>query len=147
MWKLLTAPKLLAAGALAAVGVAIVPDTLPGPIPARVIRVVDGDTVEVEAQIWLGQTVQTAVRLRGVDTPELRGKCADERVKAQAARDLLAARVGPQVMLLDVGFDKYGGRVVARLHSLRGQDMAAELVKAGLARPYDGGGRTPWCPA
>lgn len=146
MLKLLTLPKLLVAGALAALGVAVAPDTLPGPIPARVVRVVDGDTVEVEAQIWLGQTVQTHVRLRGVDTPELRGRCAEERNKAQAARDLLSARIGPQVMLLDVGFDKYAGRVVARLQSLQGQDMAAELVKAGLARPYDGGGRTPWCP-
>ena len=146
MLKLLTVPKLLAAGAVAVLGVAVAPDTLPGPIPAKVVRVVDGDTVEVEARIWLGQTVQTAVRLRGVDTPELRGKCADERQKAQAARDLLTTRIGPQVMLLDVGFDKYGGRVVARLQSLQGQDMAAELVKAGLARPYEGGGRTPWCP-
>ena len=47
-------------------------ETLPGPIPAEVLKVVDGDTLEVEARIWLGQGVQVSVRLRGVDTPELR---------------------------------------------------------------------------
>ena len=43
-------------------------------VPARVVRVIDGDTVEVLARPWPGQTIQAIVRLAGVDAPELRGE-------------------------------------------------------------------------
>ena len=33
-------------------------DVLAGPVPAEVVRVVDGDTLLVRAEIWLGQTVE-----------------------------------------------------------------------------------------
>jgi hypothetical protein len=29
-------------------------ETVPGPVPAEVLRVIDGDTIEVAAFIWLG---------------------------------------------------------------------------------------------
>ncbi|WP_173980368.1 thermonuclease family protein [Magnetospirillum sp. UT-4] len=56
-------------------------DILPGPIPATVQKVVDGDTVHVRARIRLGQDVETMVRLAGIDTPEIRGRggCPEER--------------------------------------------------------------------
>ena len=38
-----------------------------------------------------GVDITTKVRLRGIDAPELRARCADERRKAEAARDALAA--------------------------------------------------------
>lgn len=38
-------------------------EVIPGPIPTTVIKVTDGDTATVEAHIWLGQRVETAVRL------------------------------------------------------------------------------------
>ena len=61
-------------------------DVLPGPIEADVLRVVDGDTFEVEADIWPGQKINTMVRLEAVDTPELRGRCSEEKALAQKAR-------------------------------------------------------------
>ncbi len=42
---------------------------IPGPILARVVEVIDGDTILVEARIWLDQVVTTRVRLAGVDAP------------------------------------------------------------------------------
>ena len=30
-------------------------EIVPGPIPARIVRVIDGDTIVVRARIWLGQ--------------------------------------------------------------------------------------------
>jgi micrococcal nuclease len=119
---------------------------LPGPVPAEVRRALDGDTLEVSARIWLGQAVDTKVRLLGVDAPELRGACPGEREAARAAQHWLEARLaGRAVRLLDVRFDKYGGRVLARMVDAEGLDIGAALIERGLARPYLGGARGAWC--
>ncbi|MBI5119489.1 MAG: thermonuclease family protein [Rhodospirillales bacterium] len=125
---------------------ALAAERLAGPIPAQVVRVVDGDTIVVRAHIWLGQEVETLVRLFGADAPELKARCALEREKAEAARQFLAQRLdGSVVQLRDVLTDKYGGRVLALVQDASGGDMTTELVKAGLARRYDGGARHSWC--
>ncbi len=118
---------------------------IPGPIPATVVKVIDGDTLEVEARIWPDQLVRTAVRLDGIDAPELRGECDGERSLARRARDELAATAGRDVLLLQVRHDKYGGRVVARVLDLMGRDLGDRLIAAGMARAYDGGARGSWC--
>ena len=121
-------------------------DSIPGPVSARVMRVIDGDTIAVRARIWIGQSVDTLVRIVGVDTPELRGDCALEIELAAAARDLVVNTLGDQpVMLRDVRYDKFGGRVLARVENHAGEDIATLLITAGLGRPYTGGKRAPWC--
>ena len=122
-------------------------DRLAGPVPARVIAVVDGDTLAVKARIWLGQEVETLVRLAGVDAPELDAPCQDERLLAARARDLLQAMIGGHdVVLTDIRYGKYAGRVIARVLSPEGEDFATSLIAAGLGRPYEGGSRPGWCP-
>ena len=121
-------------------------DEIPGPVPALVLRVIDGDTIAVRARIWIGQSVETRVRIVGVDTPELRGKCALEIELAAAAREFVVEALGDQpVTLRDVRYDKFGGRVLARVESSTGEDIARLLIAAGLGRPYDGGKRAAWC--
>jgi endonuclease YncB( thermonuclease family) len=132
----------LAAGPLAA------KERLPGPVPAQVLAVVDGDTLEVRARIWLGQDIVTRVRLAGIDTPEARSDCSRERRLAAAATAFVQAQVeAPGVRLRDITYGKYAGRVLARVETAQGQDLGAALVRAGLARPYAGGRRAPWCDA
>jgi endonuclease YncB( thermonuclease family) len=122
-------------------------EALPGPVAGRVVRVVDGDTLVVRAHIWLGQEVETAVRLLGIDAPELKGRCPHERALAERARDRLAALVaGGGVVLTDIHYDKYGGRVLARVSTLAAGDLGQVLLAAGLARAYGGRARQPWCP-
>src|SRR5437899_132337 len=58
---------------------------------AGVLRVLDGDTFEARVLVWPGIEITTKVRLRGIDAPELWAHCADERSKAEAARDALRA--------------------------------------------------------
>ena len=100
----------------------------------------------VSARIWIGQTIETRVRLAGVDTPELRGDCDQERELAAAARDFVTARVGGgDVILWDVRYDKFGGRVLARVETGAGADLGSLMIGAGLGRAYDGGKRKPWC--
>ena len=123
-------------------------ERLAGPIPAQVISVLDGDTVEVRARVWLGHEVRTRVRLDGIDAPELRGQCLRERRLAARARDFLTSRLlsGAQTVLLrEVRHGKFAGRVLARLETAEGRDLGRDLVDAGLAVPYDGRTRPTWC--
>jgi endonuclease YncB( thermonuclease family) len=126
-------PRLVAAEALA------------GPVAAKVERVVDGDTIDVRADIWLGQTLLVRVRIDGVDAPELEARCPEERKLALAAREFLARRLGDApVKLTRIVYDKYGGRVRADVADSKG-DVGEALLAAGLARPYHGERRASWC--
>lgn len=119
---------------------------VPGPVQARVLAVIDGDTIAVRARIWLGQDVETRVRLAGVDAPELRGACQRERVLARAAQKRVADMIdGAVVSLSDIRHDKFGGRVLASVRTAAGDDLAALLIADGLARAYGGGARASWC--
>lgn len=131
---------------MAAPSAADAADLLAGPIRAEVIRVIDGDTLAVRADIWIGQTVEVSVRIRGIDTPELRGPCPEEKALAAAARDLLAVLAGPVVAIVNVENDKYGGRVIADVTSVGGGDLARSMIERGYAQTYSGRGPRPdWC--
>ncbi|MFQ5466725.1 MAG: thermonuclease family protein [Kiloniellaceae bacterium] len=124
-------------------------ERLGGPVPAQVVRVIDGDTIQVRARIWLDQEVETRVRLDGVDAPELKARCARERAMAVQARAFLDQRLaapGAPVFLSDIRYGKYAGRVLARVRDASGADLAEALIAAGLARPYAGKRRASWCP-
>ena len=114
-------------------------------VPATVLSVYDGDTFWVEAEIWPGLTWQGSVRVRGVDTPEIRGKCVGGKVATIAARDFVRSTVGETVTLADIEEGKYAGRVVATVLLPDGRDLAGALIAAGHGRAYDGGRRGPWC--
>jgi endonuclease YncB( thermonuclease family) len=123
---------------------------VPEAIPAQVVRVVDGDTIEVRASIWPGHEVRVLVRLHGIDAPELPGRCRAESDKAEAARQLVGRLTrGRAVTLYGVRHGKYAGRVVARVVAGRvtagADDLGEALLAAGLARRYAGGERKGWC--
>lgn len=121
-------------------------ETLAGPILAEVIKVIDGDTLVVRAKIWLGQTIETKVRLNGIDTPEIRGKCAEEKQLAQQAKSRMQNWVsGKMVYLTDVTYGKYAGRVVGNVATGDYKNLAEKLIQDGLARPYKGKKRQGWC--
>ncbi|MGB0750188.1 MAG: thermonuclease family protein [Magnetospiraceae bacterium] len=109
------------------------------------MRVYDGDTFTADATPWPKVTIRVSVRLRGVDTPELRGKCEAEKAKARAARDALKELLqSAPVTITNIERGKYAGRVVADVWA--GDVNAAEvLIAEGLGRPYDGGKRVGWC--
>jgi endonuclease YncB( thermonuclease family) len=116
--------------------------------PAEVIRVFDGDTFEARVQVWPGLEITTKVRLRGIDAPELRARCAEERALAESARGALSALLARgRVGIRQVKLDKYGGRVVAEASAGNTQDIAATLIAGGHARRYHGGRREGWCEA
>lgn len=118
-----------------------------GPVQARVVKVHDGDSFSVEAQVWPGTIVSVSIRVRGVDAPEMRAKCPLERYLAQQARDVLAARVSAgSISLSNIGGDKYYGRVLADVTLSDGTDLAQVLLEGRSVRPYGGRKRKHWCP-
>jgi endonuclease YncB( thermonuclease family) len=114
--------------------------------PAEVVRIIDGDTFEARVRVWPGLDVDTKVRLRNVDAPELHARCTDELAKAQAARTALTTMLAAGgVTVSQVGIDKYGGRVDALVATREIADVSTALLNGGFARAYDGGRRGSWC--
>ncbi|MBV6633757.1 MAG: thermonuclease family protein [Alphaproteobacteria bacterium] len=108
-------------------------------IAALVTRVIDGDTIEVEAMPWPGMRIDARIRLPDIQAPEtFRPACEAERQRGEAATRWLRDRVeGQTVWLTNVRPGKYGGRFIAEVHDGRG-DLATALVTAGIAEPWDG---------
>ncbi len=125
-------------------------------IPARaagedgpVVRVIDGDTVTVDASADLpSELADLKVRLRGVDTPEkgYRAKCAAERAAGQAATAFTRAEVSraERIVVHDPRWGKWGGRVIADI-MLDGRSLTTALITAGHGRVHTGGRRGTWC--
>jgi endonuclease YncB( thermonuclease family) len=113
----------------------------------QVDHVYDGDTFYFLMPGMWPELARIGVRVRGIDTPEIKGKCVQEVTRAKAARlftyNLLKTTQG-KVELYNVKWDKYGGRVDADV-AIGGVPLARELIKNGLAREYFGGKRTGWC--
>lgn len=140
---------------------AVAGEKLPGPVPGIVEQVIDGDTLAVRARIWLGQQVRVRVRLAGIDAPELKGRCAEERAMATGARRFAQEFIlnwarpempavtdaSPLIWLSDISEGKYAGRVLARVANAAGEDLGNAMLGAGFARPYAGGTRQDWCVA
>lgn len=88
---------------------------------------------------------QISVRLRGIDTPEMHSPCVDERSRAIAARRFLLDKLAhaTRVDLVTPQRDKYF-RLLATV-TADGEDLSSALLRAGLAHPYHGGTKLPWC--
>jgi endonuclease YncB( thermonuclease family) len=137
---------LLAAAILVCAAFAAAAEIVSGPVEARVVRVIDGDTFVAEARIWPGQSVRVSVRIRGIDAPEMRSRCAAEKRAAARARGALATLLGDGLVLLsNIGGGKYYGRVLADVAVVDGRDVAPALIADAVARAYDGGRRLPIC--
>jgi endonuclease YncB( thermonuclease family) len=108
--------------------------------PAEVLRVIHGDTFEARVRVWPGLDVNTKVRLCNVDAPELHARCADEYVRAEAARAALETILAAgSITISRVGTCRCAGR------DPRHRRCSAALLNGGWARSYDGGRRGTWC--
>lgn len=115
----------------------------------RIIRVIDGDTVEFDAP-FLPMELKKVLSLRvlGVDTPEKgsRAQCDQEARLAERATEytkrVVFSATKHQVVIK--GWDKYGGRVIGDI-LLDGVSLRSLLIKNHYALPYDGGKKPNWC--
>ncbi len=112
-------------------------------VEATVVRVVDGDTLTVQAMPGLppaakrGLAGDVYIRLLCVDTLEIWDDTKPKAAEGFAARDLLAAlaKPGARIVVWDDGaelaMDKYG-RVLAFVR-VGGRSAQQELIAAGLS--------------
>ena len=116
-------------------------------VPAVVDYIFDGDTFSAGVKLDADVEITVRVRLINIDTPEMNGKCKAEKVMAQSARDLLGVLMprGTVVELENIKDDKYLGRINANVILPDGRDVGRVMIDSGLARPYSGGKRAPWC--
>lgn len=115
-------------------------------LPVEVVRVYDGDTVTVNVPVWpdiVGREI--GVRIRGIDAPEIRGKCKQEKRAAVRARDAAAGFLAgsQQVSIVDPQRGKYF-RIVADIRA-DGMLLSQWMLSNGHAREYAGKGRSSWC--
>ena len=106
----------------------------------------DGDTIYITMPGLPPELSEMLVRVAGVDTPEIRGKCETEKTRAIQARDFVVRSLAEarSVSFCNPKWGKYGKRVIAEV-VLDGKSLAAILIKNELGRPYSGGRREGWC--
>lgn len=114
-------------------------------IISKLENVYDGDTFKVtidELHPLIGKNI--SVRVMGIDTPELRSKDPQVRILAYRARDYAAQllHAAKRITLKEVRRDKYF-RILAVV-DIDGVCLGDELIRAGLARPYDGKTKISW---
>lgn len=119
-----------------------------GNYKAVVIRVIDGDTIELDVQIWPQLIQRTKLRLNGVNTPEKRGKgikdCEKQAAMKATSFTQQWLKDSKFVTVYQVKLGKYASRVLGNI-SINGKLLSDALVEAGHAKLYDGGKREPWC--
>lgn len=113
---------------------------------ASVRTIYDGDTFRVNIGDWpavVGESMP--VRIKGIDTPELRGKCQSEKDAARVAKQFSVGRLreGKFIELRFIERDKYF-RLLAEVW-IDGVSLGEQLLNAGFAVPYDGGKKRVWC--
>jgi len=77
-------------------------------------------------------------RIGAIDEVQMMKTKDDEIVRLEASIDKLRGHAS------DVHLGKYAGGVLGKL-TVNGHDAGQILIEQGLARPYSGGRRQPWC--
>ena len=85
------------------------------------------------------------IRVNGVDAPEIRGKCVEEKKNARLAKQFTVEKLrnAQKIELRNMKRGKYF-RIIADVY-IDGKNLTQLLIQANLARPYDGGKRGSWC--
>ena len=107
----------------------------------------DGDTITFnlpDLHPIIGNKI--AIRINGIDTPEIRGKCDKEKYDAKQAQGIVEEflKDAERIDLKNMGRGKYF-RIVADVYA-DGENLAEALIDAGMAVKYDGGKKNSrWC--
>jgi micrococcal nuclease len=104
-----------------------------------VLKVVDGDTVDVSIDLGFSVTTIQRIRLAGVDTPETNTKDELERTIANEAKQFVVDWVSKQnqMIIKTTKDDKYG-RMLGEIFGDDGQTINQLLLEKGYAWAYDG---------
>ncbi len=113
---------------------------------SKIISIYDGDTFRVNIDLLppiIGRNIP--IRMNGIDTPEIRGKCQYEKNIAIKARDFVRDKLNnaEEIKLTNLQRGKYF-RIIANV-MVDGVSLEQELLDNGLAYNYNGGKKLSWC--
>ncbi len=105
-----------------------------------IASVYDGDTFKINLNCSLAVYCEKVpVRVRGVDTPEIKGKTEREKQLAKKAKEFTKEFLAKEpIKLSDCSRDKYF-RLLCDVTNGQGKDLARELIKHDLGYSYQGG--------
>lgn len=122
--------------------------------PCKIVSIYDGDTLTVDIPDWpdiIGKRI--SIRVVGIDCPELKDKRPEIKDLARKAKQfavgkLRSAEKTGHIELHNLRRDKYF-RIDANVmlfddSTKPGISLGDLLIKQGLAKPYDGGTKSPW---
>lgn len=113
---------------------------------ATVVRVVDGDTVDLSIDLGFSMLHQTRVRLHGVNTPESRTRDLEEKARGIAATEYVEEwlRQYDEVYIRTIK-DRGGkyGRILAYIYSDEKMThcLNEDIITSGHGVEYFGGAR------
>ena len=112
----------------------------------KVIKVVDGDTIDVEIDLGFDISITQRVRLAGIDTPESRTKDLAEKELGLEVKELLKHKLeeASTIVIKTEKPDSTGkfGRVLGWLHLDNSEESFNKtMVASGYAWEYDGGSK------
>ena len=113
----------------------------------QVVKVVDGDTIDIIIDLGFDLTKKERVRLAGIDTPESRINTkryphrAKEKVMGKAAKERLKELCCGKFKIKSLGKGKYG-RILGIPFDENGNDICQMLIDEGHAVEYWGGTKT-----
>ena len=114
---------------------------------SEVTSIYDGDTFRVNIEGYpelIGHRI--GIRVSGIDTPEMRGKCQQEKDLARKAKQYTVAKLrgAKKIELRNMKRGKYF-RIVADVY-VDGKNLTEGLIKNKLGVHYDGGHKAKdWC--
>jgi micrococcal nuclease len=105
----------------------------------QIVKVVDGDTVDIIIDLGFDLSKKERVRLAGIDTPESRTRDLDEKKLGLEAKEFLERRLMECAKLI-VKTEKDGkyGRMLGWFYCSQ-ININTEMVERGYAWEYDGG--------
>lgn len=111
----------------------------------KVISVTDGDTFKINIAGYpniIGRHMP--IRIKGIDTPEMKDKRPKIKKLARQAKAFAASRLlnGKKILLTNIKRGQYF-RIVATVW-IDGVNLGDELIKHGLAKRYGGGKKSKW---
>ena len=114
---------------------------------AKLIRVVDGDTVDAEIDLGFNIYIRERIRLMGIDTPETRTRNKFEKSWGYKAKErviVLLAETNNN-FILETKIQKKGkfGRILGKIFTdpFDYKSVGDKLLDEKLAIPYEGGNR------
>ena len=114
--------------------------TAPEPFVYRVkalAKVVDGDTLDLDLDLGFSLTLRQRVRLNGIDTPELRSRNPQEKLKGQESQEFVRQWFNrPGAVLVRTTKEEKYGRMLADCYREGAPSLCRELLERGLAQPY-----------